>query len=251
MKCFISVNYGTSALINEWVENIKNFEPSALILIVDNFKSKEERERVQLLSSKLGFILLESDNIGYGRALNLAIRYCGSLASDSEKIYFAGNLDIKYMSVPAVFPSGKFIYQAKALEGDRDRNPFLTRLQKKGLFLHVLTLKTNSPIVLIFVTSILKLLGMVKSKVWTVHGSLFCFNEKCLSDMKVFNENSFLYSEELEFGSYMELHHCEFIKVDLSYRHDAHVATGALINSKRKFIQVWRPSFINWMVRWS
>lgn len=251
MKCFISVNYGTSALINEWVANIRGFEPSALILIVDNFKSKEERENIKDLSSKLDFILLESDNVGYGRALNLAIKYCRNLTSDSDIIYFAGNLDIKYISIPAVFPSGKFIYQAKACERKRDRNPFLTRLQKKALFLHLLTLKTNSPIVLLFVTSILKLLGMVRSKIWTVHGSLFCFNEKCLSDMEVFNEKSFLYSEELEFGSYMELHHCEFIKVDLSYSHDAHVATGALINSKRKFIQVWRPSFINWMVRWS
>lgn len=250
MFVFISVNYGTCELIQGWVKNVRSFVPDAYFIIVDNFKSQDERLMVRELSRELSFILLEADNIGYGRALNLAISYAKKQLSSSEKIFFAGNLDIKYSSIPMDFPSGKYVYQPRAYEGLRNRNPFLTRLQKKWLFLHFFTLKTNSPYALLFVTSCLKILGFIKSKVWTVHGSLFCFNEQCLYDENIFNEKSFLYSEELEFGSYMEMNKCEFISSPLEYYHEAHVATSGLICSKEKFIEIWRPSFINWMGRW-
>lgn len=251
MKLFITVNYGTSFLLSNWLNNIREYEPDAVIVVVDNFKNNEERAFVEELGEKSGFHLIKSENVGYGKALNMAINYCLSNFDCSNCIFYAGNMDIKYSKLPKDLEHGKFVYVPIANEGKRNRNPFLTKLQSRVLGLHKLTIKTQSPYILLLVTLIIKFLGVFPSRIWAVHGSLFCFNGLCLSDNEdVFNANSFLYSEELEFASYMEKNKCEFVNSSIQYEHDAHAATSELINSKRSFLKVWKPSFENWIKRW-
>jgi hypothetical protein len=221
-----------------------------MLVVVDNFKDTKERNKVTQLCSALKIVLIESDNIGYGRALNKAIEFCLKDSQDKECIIFAGNLDIAYKNIPSSLPSGKLVYVPLALEENRNRNPFLTRLQRRSLSLHKMTLITKSTIILMCVVLLIKFLGKFPSPIWTLHGSLFVFNSKCICHDDVFNNDSFLYSEELEFGSYMEKHNSEYILSEIVYEHSAHAATSDLIKSRIDFTKTWIPSFQNWISRW-
>lgn len=239
MKIFIAVNYGTSNLVSGWVENIRRFDMDAVIIIVNNFKSISELNKIRSISAEYNITLLEIDNVGYGRALNHALSYCKQNLDYCNSVFFVGNLDIIYEHIPENYHDGRYVYISTALEGSRNRNPFLTKLQKKFLFLHRITLKTDLVFFLLCNTIILKLIGFLPSDIWTLHGSLFTFNGKCIANGElIFNDKSFLYSEELEFGSYMEKYKCAFVKTKIIYKHDAHAATGSLISSKRQFLNI-------------
>lgn len=251
MYYFVAVNYGTSNLIESWVSNIRSFDTEGTIIIVDNFKDDNERQFVKLMQHRLGFSLIELGNVGYGVALNNAISFCLDDSNGQDFVVLAGNLDIVYENIPKSLPSGKYVYISKAMEGKRNRNPFLTRLQRKAMKLHRLVLLSNSVVVLMGIFVITKIIGKIPSKIWTTHGSMFGFHSKCLDkDNEIFNSDSFLYGEELEFGSYMESQKCEFIEADIVYRHEAHAATGSLVDSRKKFMSLWTVSFNNWLERW-
>lgn len=251
MKVFLTVNYGTSSLLSDWVSNIREQVSDPIIVVVDNFKNNEERSKAKHICTSQDVYFVESTNQGYGNSLNLGIKYCKENFTLKNAVFFAGNMDIKYLNIPYHLPRGEFVYIPKALEGKRNRNPFLTRLQSVALPLHKLTIKLDSVYFLLFVTTIIKLLGYIPSKLWAVHGSLFCFHSECLHESEeIFNSDSFLYSEELEFASYVEKYLCQFVDSDITYQHDAHAATGDVISSKRAFLNMWKPSFLNWIKRW-
>lgn len=248
-KIFIAVNYGSAGLIIPWSDSIKCCTDDAIIILVDNYKSDDERNRVCELCSERDIELIESDNVGYGSALNTAIAYAVSKYTDSKIIFFAGNLDIEYTAIQ-VLPYGNFVYVPVALEGQRNRNPFLTKVQRGLLPLHSLTLNTMSPIVLMAVTTILKLASWIPSKTWAVHGSLFCFSSEIIRNGAIFNEKSFLYSEELEFASYADSVNAKRMPVSVVYKHSAHVSTSTVIKNRKTFLEFWQGSFRNWRARW-
>eukprot|EP01029_Cantina_marsupialis_P026158 TRINITY_DN6960_c0_g1_i1.p1 TRINITY_DN6960_c0_g1~~TRINITY_DN6960_c0_g1_i1.p1 ORF type:complete len:255 (-),score=16.31 TRINITY_DN6960_c0_g1_i1:149-913(-) len=252
MICFITVNYGTSSLITNWTNNIKLLQSDAQFIIIDNYFDEEERENVKKLSTSEQFVLIESENIGYGGALNLGIDYClKNFKKDSFKI-FAGNLDIEYVRIPKELPSGNFVYVPVIEEdGRRNRNPFLTKKQKRVASIYYIAGFTQSPIIYLLVVAINKIIGLIPSKIWAIHGSLFCFDSKLLNnDYSIFNNKSFLYGEELEFASYMESRKAKFVETTIHVKHSAHVATKNIVKERRKFLKTWWASYLNWRDRW-
>ena len=251
-KIFISVNYGTSNIIKQWITSIENFNNNQQIIIVDNFHSDIERLKVKQLSSELKFTLIESTNVGYGRALKVAFEYIKKKYSKlNDCVIFAGNLDIQFMCTEAKYLDGNIVYVPIALEGKRNRNPFLTHLQKKLLKLHLISIQSESLPLFIIVIFLIKLAGYVPSKIWALHGSLFVFNASILNHGVIFNEKSFLYSEELEFASFIEnLSNSKIRNSKIEYKHFAHVATCALVSTRKIFYKLWKPSFTNWLNRW-
>ena len=251
MYYFISVNYGTSHLIQSWIESIhKSYKGKFKIIVVDNFKSDSERKKVLDLTKRLEFHVIKSKNDGYGMGLNKGIDYVKEISKDENDKLFVGNLDIVYLKLPDNLPNGKFVYIPCAIEGRRDRNPFLTKLQSKFLFLHKISCKFNSKLILFLVILLIKIIGYKKSPIWTLHGSMFSFNLKSLQSENLFNADTFLYSEELEFGSYMERAGVKFIDTEIKYVHTAHAATSKIINSRNDFLRLWKSSFNNWITRW-
>jgi len=249
-KIFIAVNYNTSRLIEGWHDSIKKTCEDNVLYVVDNFHSELERGRVITICRSLGIHVLESENVGYGRALNK----CLSIVKSEHKdcIIVAGNLDVTFLKFPSDLPVGNYVYVCKAMEGSKDRNPFLTTLQSKFLFLHKFSMSFDNIFILTAVTFLIKIAGIFPSKLWAVHGSAFCFNSSLLSDINIFNDNTFLYSEELEFASYVEhISKSEFKLIDITYQHEAHAATSSIIKKKRDFLAIWKPGFANWQKRWS
>ncbi|MBY7962943.1 hypothetical protein KW476_11060 [Vibrio fluvialis] len=249
----IGVNYGTSNLIIPWYNSVVDKAPQASLVVVNNYHSSEENERVNKIVKDLDITLISSENVGYGRALNKAINKIKSEISDGENVIFlCGNLDIKFKEIPKTFAVGKKAYVPVVSELGKNRNPFITKIQKRFLPLHKLSINTNNIIVFMGVITILKILSFIPSKIWATHGSLFCFNSSCLcDDENIFNEDTFLYSEELEFASYIESIGAKFVNTSLTYEHMAHAATFSIISDKSRFFEVWKPGFINWLKRWS
>jgi GT2 family glycosyltransferase len=248
-KVFIAVNYGTSHLIAPWSQSIKRCIESPVLVVIDNYRSDEERNKVQDLCISNGVDFIASNNVGYGRALNHAISSVLSQYKGFDIDFFVGNIDVEYTKIGSL-PDGDFVFMATALEGRRNRNPFLTEAQMRFLPLHWLTLQTMSPFVLIVVTTILKVIGYFPSRPWAVHGSVFCFSSRILKRGCLFNEDSFLYSEELEFASYARSVGAQIVKVDIEYIHIAHASTSNIIKNRKDFLRHWRQSFINWRSRW-
>lgn len=252
MKAYlIGINYGTSRLIERWIKTFRNGDLNAEVIVVNNFYSSKENEVVSKLSEEHKFEVIQSENIGYGRALNKAISSIKERIGDQEALIICGNIDIEFKSISNFYQKGKYAYIPSTLEGSRNRNPFLTLAQKRVLFLHKYSTAYDSLLMFTFVILILKVMSIFPSKPWAVHGSLFCFNASCIGDKQdVFNDDTFLYSEELEFASYMEKNGVELSHCALTYEHSAHAATFDIISSKRKFFNVWKPSFNNWLSRW-
>jgi len=199
---------------------------------------------------KYEFILLESENIGYGSALNLAIEYCQSEFHYISYI-FGGNLDITYHRLPNRLPDSKCVLIPTVLEKKRNRNPFLSKLQYKSVLLHKKNIVNVNSIIFKLITVFTRFLGIFPSPIWAVHGSLFCFHIGSLKAAeKIFNENSFLYCEEMEFASFMHEKGIEFIESEVVCVHESHAATAEVVFETNSFQQFWKVSYKNWMERW-
>jgi hypothetical protein len=248
-KIFIAVNYNTSGLIEGWYHSIKKTCKESVIYIVDNFYSEREREKVITVCNRLDVNVLASDNIGYGRALNKCLSIVKSEYKDC--IIVAGNLDVTFLNFPSDLPVGNYVYVCKAMEGSRDRNPFITKFQSRFLFLHKFSIFSDNIFIFMAVIFLIKMAGIFPSKLWAVHGSVFCFSSSLLSDKNIFNDNTFLYSEELEFASYVEhVSKSQFKMTGIKYQHAAHASTSSIIKKKKDFLAIWKPGYINWRKRW-
>lgn len=251
MYFFIGVNYGTSEILDAWFESIKNNCSQSLIYLVDNFQSSEERSKVRSICLNHGGILIESENIGYGRALNLAFEKMYNLKLTNDDVIFAGNLDIQYNSIPDFMASGKYVYLSRALEGKRNRNPFLTKAQFNVSRLQKYAHLLKSSYLQRVISLLTRVAGLIPSKPWTVHGSLFVFNASLLVEKcPIFNSESFLYCEELEFGSYIYSKGFTIVSSEVEYEHLSHAATSKLGLSRTNINPHWLLSYGNWISRW-
>jgi hypothetical protein len=247
---FIGVNYGTPELIKRWVDGIKIFEPSGKIIVVDNFHSIESRGFARKVAKDLSIELYELENYGYSNALNYAIR---KLYDEKESfLVVCGNIDITFESIPEIPPAGKIAYIPKVRESNKkNRNPFLTRFQRFAIPLYRIAALRKSSILYGLAIAVNKIMGKIPSKIWAVHGSLFCFDASILeANEDIFNNKSFLYGEELEFASYLSDKIIQLQPFELIAFHESHVATGKILKSHKDFIEHWAPSFNNWHERW-
>ena len=252
MLYVIGVNYDSSGSISNWVTSIRNATPNAKIILVDNYSNSEERVKCLSLSKELDFRLLLSDNVGYGKALNLAFTWVKDHSKGESSTILAGNIDITFKTIPKKFECGKFCYIPEVYEGNRNRNPFMTRAQKSILPIYNMAYSMNSTFFLKIAMLFNRIVAYVPSKPWAVHGSLFCFDISLLQNScELFNEDTFLYCEELEFASIVEKEGFDYCNVGLSYHHAAHVSTSKLVTDLSSFMHLWKPAFRNWNKRWN
>lgn len=245
---FISVNYKTSDLIKQWAESIYKFRPDAKLIIVDNFSTHEERNKVFNLSKEIIFHVIESENEGYSSGLNKGLK---TIIPDlKNSIIFCCNLDIEFLNIPNYFESGPFVYIPKIIESNRkNRNPFLTRFQKYLIPIYKTAATRKSSNIYLIAIILNKIAGFFKSKIWAIHGSLFCFNSFLLENKNEFpfNSESFLYAEEYEFASFVEKNNGKFISSELIAFHHSHTATSEIISNTKGFMKYWAPSFLNFI----
>ena len=62
-KIFITVNYGTSFLLEKWASNIRCKCDNAKLIVVDNYKSDDERRLMIKKCKQLNIDLILSENV--------------------------------------------------------------------------------------------------------------------------------------------------------------------------------------------
>lgn len=190
----------------------------------------------------------EFKNNGYGNAMNALVDFIRSdkITQDNAFDYLLiGNIDVFPISIniPTFIKDFSKIPMINVIENNQNRNPFLTKFQKKYLFLYKLPLIFNS-IPLLYVTIfVFKFLGLFKSEPWSVHGSFFCLNDKMIiSNLKFFNK-SFLYCEELFYARNIEKLNIKLIESEINVKHIGGASTNLVINNNRKiFFKYWKES---------
>lgn len=252
MNYFIAVNYNTSYLIEGWATSIRANSAICKLILIDNYFNDEERAATVSICNAFSVELVTMENIGYGAALNVGLSTILKSHDGGSGFIFAGNLDVEYQSIQSVLPDGNFIYVPKVKEpGRRNRNPFLTRAQRRFVWTYKFAARYRSVSMYFLAVAINKVVGLIPSKIWAVHGSLFCFNIRSISlECLPFDTKSFLYGEELEFASFMEAQNVEFIDAGVIVKHISHVATKAITKKQKDFISLWAPSYINWYTKW-
>ncbi|MFG6562394.1 glycosyltransferase family 2 protein [Sulfitobacter sp. 1A15299] len=243
---FGCVNYNSADEVQNYYNsislNVENFQ----FVVADAYHSEAAREEINIVAKRNNFQIFEVENLGYSHGLNRLIEL--ALMTNAQ-LFVVGNSDLLLASkFPRLSPQSK-AYMPTLVEGRRNRNPFLNILQSKYLRLHYLAARYNLFWLFYVNLAALKVLGLLPARPWTCHGSLFIM-DRSIANAKIFNENTFLYSEELEFGSYLSKNGYPLEAIDLRVLHDAHVSTGSTTKNKKKFFKIWRTGFLNWWFRY-
>lgn len=248
----VGVCYDAFSSVPNWHASIIKQQPNARVILVDNFSNAQHRNKIAAYCTENGIELITLPNVGYGVALNRAIEYLSSyrdLGCEAQTVLVMGNIDVEFKYLPSTIPQKK-VYIPDATDGVRILNPFLTRCQKKFLKFHDFAERLDSKLILIIGILVLKCTRFFPSKPWAVHGSIFALDLQLATGAVIFNSNTFLYSEELEFASWVEKNDFELDYSEISYEHTGGVSTFEYRRSFKKFFSVWKVSFKNWRNRW-
>ena len=237
----IGVNYDSASMTEEFVHAWLNIEHVSQVVIVDNYSSDAEVERVKQLSDDPRVSVMLRPNDGYGAALNAALDLCLQSAGPDEMVIF-GNVDVFPEKFRGISIPDDSIPMPIVREGSRNRNPFLTRIQKYFLFIYRLPLKTNSLYMLLGCSFIMRFLGRIPSSAWAVHGSVFAATASQLRRMSpIFSDAVFLYGEELFFARAVEVAGYRFRPVDWQFDHRGGASTQKHVGKFNKnFLKRWR-----------
>lgn len=248
---FISVNYGTSHLISNYVLSIKNLISNAQIVIVDNYFSEEERLKVIEICKLLNVEVVENINNGYGNGLEIGINFVKREFEDIS-FFVLSNIDLIFTKFDYKETDYACGYIPKSLNnGQYVDNVFMTKFQKLFINIHKIPFLRKNKNMFLLKILFFKLLKFIPSKAWAVHGSCFIisWNNKDIIQ-PIFNKNTFLYSEELEVASYMEKNGMPFISSNILIEHIGSVSTEKSFSSLSDKMDIFVESFDNWYSRW-
>ncbi len=249
----IAVNYGTADVIHDWATSILQEHPDSCLYLVDNFKSDADRQAARVACEAAHIRMIESENVGYGRGLDVGLAMLLSeheIASDDLIVF--GNIDLSLSNVTVPASEAAMAYMPIVLQDGAPRNPFLTHMQRRFVRLYDIAAVLRSPKILRLASGVIKLIGKLPSRAYATHGSLFVLNGAGLQAIPkpVFNEETFLYCEEMEFAEAVRAGKIGLIHCDIEVKHIGKVSTGAVTQTNKAFFDLWYPSWRNWRKRW-
>lgn len=246
------VNYGTADSVIRYFYSVKSAmrEEKFKFLVCDNFSNPDER--VKLDNFKRihdNFILLYQENIGYGRGLNVILSYITEKYYDQRLRVILSNSDLELNRYVVQNFKERTAY-IPVINGRRSL--FLNTLQKNILILMKMNIFSEYFLGFLFRTAVLKIFRYCNAQPWTCHGSVFIL-DYTVSEVfeSIFNEDTFLYSEELEFGSYVEFFGYEWSFLDYSFSHRGSESISKTFSSQYSRNKLYHDSFRNWVKRWS
>lgn len=250
MKIIVAaIEYHSPNLINKFINEWLKCSHVVKIYIASTSNNRSSKK--PLLSKVINNVEiydLDLANNGYGSAMN-ELLYLIQVDNQTDGYFFdyllIGNIDVFPINISEPhFINDQFkVPMINVIENNKNRNPFISKFQKRFIFLYKIPLKLNSISLLFFVILIFKLIKIIKSNPWAVHGSFFCFNNKMvMSDLKFFND-SFLYCEELFYARNLEKLKIKLVESPFTVRHIGGVSTNLVINKSRKiFFSYWKES---------
>lgn len=251
---FLAVNYRTSDKIEGWTNHIRAHNINTDLYVVDSFSDENERERATKICNRLGVKIIYSENFGYGNSLNVGLDIIKKDAVDEMKyaIFIFGNLDVSFLKVSCKSLDTACAFMPKIMEGRRNRNPFMTKLQRKFVWVYWPAAIAKSNILFLIAALFIRIIGKIPSKPYASHGSVLCVNGLALEAIHepIFNKNSFLYWEEMDFADLLNKYQIPLIESDILVEHSRHASTLNLTKSRKKVTLYWATSWRNWAARY-
>ena len=190
-------------------------------------------------------------NSGYGNALNFGLTLAGKETVTDFDYILIGNVDVFPVTLSPTRVDDHEVPMLKVNEAGRERNPFLTYLQSRFLWTMRPFLLLNRPGLVTAHIAIIKLLGLVPSRPWSCHGSMFCFTKQLLRSCdRPFNRASMLYCEELFYGAALGRAGIRLVPSEMVVEHIGGVSTGPVVQGKReRFFEFWKRSAAEFLGR--
>lgn len=243
---YLCVNYNSSSTLARTIPNWLALNPEIDIIIIDNFSSDAELRDIYDLAAKHNCQVLESDNIGYGPALNIGLDFIKNKCDEAADVcIFFGNCDVKPQFIneyvaPGVLPEITVYTKGK------NSNPFLTKAQMKFLKLLFWSAKYESITIKAIWSVINKIVRYIPSRTAAVHGSIMAINLKSLRKLpKLFCDEIFLYQEEIFFAHVIASSHMKIEKSSLHFVHEGSVSTAGTVKKDIKsYFKLWCRSTI-------
>lgn len=250
---FCIVNYGTSNELKSYLDSIDLiFENSNdyTVFIADNYSTEAERLNVRNLKVlHPNLVIAEYENIGYGNALNNLNKLVISIYPNEQLRLVFSNADLKLI----FYNEQRFMNGTAYLVNINGRKSlFLTQLQSatikyfkvENLFNKIWTFRVY--------LVIQNILGFLPSKTFASHGSVMIFDawSNNLQNKLIFNTRTFLYSEELEFGSWIESMNYRWSNMGWYFKHIESASIKKIYPTNSSKLPLFKLSLINWRRRW-
>jgi GT2 family glycosyltransferase len=241
----VGVNYGSSAFVDQFVASWLSVPEVRHIVVVDNFSDDAEVRRIQSIVSRDDRIsALFRKNDGYGAALNDGVQHVLSSVDCRNSLVLFGNVDVTPVSVSLSGIDSGAIPEISIIQDSRVCRVFLTRFQRHFLGLMRIAVATGSSFTLLMYVMFNRLLGLIPSKTWAVHGALFALTADQLARVHpVFDGRAFLYCEELFFARRIETLGVPYRPAPITVKHIGSVSTGKTVKaSAQRLFATWRQS---------
>lgn len=224
----VIVNFNSSKLVNNLVNDIKDFASVEKIVIVDNASKDEDYEILKSIKSDKIVILKNETNLGYGYGNNVGVKYI--IANTSIDKVIIANPDIRFLSENGIVKMYDFLeenkdYSIVTLKADSvDQNrykknlnawrlpTFWNDLLKFGLiYNHFYNPKYQ----------IKDFIDFDKLDVEVVEGCMFMINVEDFDSIGMYDERMFLYGEEALLGYKLKvLNKKSCLLLDESFQHN-------------------------------
>ncbi len=243
----LGVNYASHRFARRFAEEWRVQPGVRAVYVVDNYSGQEERERLEEIARDTGATVMHRANTGYGSALNAGIdRILASHPEDALVLF--GNVDVMPVSIGGARLGALELPEITVLQDGVDRNPFLTWSQRRTLPWFGLPLRTGNWASLVAVQAASRLLRFLSSRTWAVHGSMFAATtDQLRSLVPLFDDDVFLYCEELFFARKAERLGYKFTRVPIVVDHIGSVSTFAVKASREKFFKIWSDSMARYL----
>lgn len=223
---FIALVYGNTTDVVELIESAERVNCSSKFIIVNSYYDDESMKQCLNIANKYGCDFLNTGNKGYGSGNNRGIEY--ALKQYTFDFLVVSNpdtviqeLDYRYLSSLKSNVIGPMIITSTG----KNQNPFYVRkkifpsaeykfLSSRNKLGYYSIIAINKLIKHAFFAG-MKLRKIHEKKVYAVHGSFVIFSYAALKNLgTVFDENIFLFCEEMVLAEEMKYKKIEAIYTD-------------------------------------
>ncbi len=208
----IIVNFNSSTLIRNCIDSIKKFSYSCSyeIIVIDNFFSLEEQEKLKQITN-IDILILNQENVGFGAANNMGFRSAsgGYLFFLNPDTYFTNEALSFFYEKIGLYTDGKTGFLGASLLNpdlssnhsfgffsNHDPYRFLKNEIRQNIVKQVVNKKSSNKKVKQAENSSRR--EAKKNKVDWINGACLFIKKEIFSMIEGFDENFFLFSEEVD-----------------------------------------------------
>jgi len=250
---FILVNYNTEKELIDFINSLKNISAIYELIAVNNFSNEKSLQKIKQICNSKKIVLLESENIGYGDAINKGIDF----AKINYKFAYLiiSNCDIKinkfeYRKFHKKYCNCHCIIAPEIVNNNlKMQNPFYRKKNNLILFLFYLAAKYQNRLLFYFTILISKFdrVNYTKcNKIYAAHGSFIVISKEVINSFKndhLFDPDIFLFCEELVFAEKVRRKGFNIVyesNIKILHKEDASMD---YLNNSEKF-KIWSKSYL-------